>query len=240
MSRQALLLLPGLLCDARLWRDQVNALADIAEPIVADLTRDDSVEAMARRALAAAPGRFALAGLSMGGYVAFAILRLAPERVARLCLMDTAARADTEEQRRRRRGLMALTRRGRFQGVTPRLLPALLHPDRLGDAALTGEVMEMAARVGRDAFLRQQQAILNRPDSRPMLPGITAPTRVLVGSGDQLTPPELAREIADGIPGASLRVLEGCGHLPPLERPDLVSATLRDWLASPRLEIAAP
>jgi pimeloyl-ACP methyl ester carboxylesterase len=229
-----LLLLPGLLCDARLWRDQVADLSAIAEPVVADLTLDDSFEAMAGRALTEMPERFALAALSMGGYVAFAVLRLAPERVTRLALFDTSARPDSEFQARRRRGLMALARGGHFRGVTPRLLPQLLHPDNLADTALTEEVMAMAERVGRPAFIRQQTAILNRPDSRPELGRIEVPTLVAVGEADQLTPPDRAQEIANGIPGAVLRVLPGCGHLPPLERPAPTSALMREWLTSPR------
>jgi pimeloyl-ACP methyl ester carboxylesterase len=240
MAREPLLLLPGLLCDARLWRDQIAALSDIAAPTVADLTEDDRIEAMAGRALALMPERFALAGLSMGGYVAFAILRAAPHRVARLYLMDTSARPDTELQSRRRRGLMALTRAGRFRGVTPRLLPMLLHPDHAADPELAGAVMAMAERVGKHAFLRQQAAILARPDSRPELPGIRSPTHVLVGAADALTPPDHAAEIAAAIPGARLTVLDGAGHLAPMERPGEVSRLMRDWLQSPPAEAASP
>jgi pimeloyl-ACP methyl ester carboxylesterase len=209
----------------------VEALSDIAAITIADLTQGDSVEAMAAHALEGAPARFALAGLSMGGYVAFALLRRAPERVERLCLFDTSARPDTPEQSRRRRGLIALSRAGRFRGVTPRLLPQLLHPSRLSDASLTEEVMAMADRIGKDAFLRQQGAILKRPDSRPDLPRIKVPTLVGVGDGDALTPPELAREIAATIPGAALHVFEECGHLAPMERPEEVSTVMRRWLS---------
>ena len=232
MPKIPLLLLPGLLCDRRLWRDQVEALADIADPMVADLTQDNTIDAMAERALAGVPQRFALAGLSMGGYVAFAILRRAPERVLRLCLFDTSARPDTPEQSRRRRGLIALARTGRFRGVTPRLRPQLLHPDRVKDAALAGEVMGMAERIGKEAFLRQQAAILGRPDSRPDLSLIRIPTIVGVGEGDQLTPPPHSQEIAAAIPGAELHILEGCGHLAPMERPGEVSALMRAWISA--------
>ncbi len=228
---QDLLLLPGLLCDGRLWRDQVAALAPPARAVVADLTLDDSLGAMAERALAAAPPRFALCALSMGGYVAFEILRRAPDRVTRLALLDTSARPDTPEQARRRRGLMALARAGTFRGVTPRLLPQLLHPRTLA-GPLAGEVAAMAERVGRDAFLRQQAAILGRPDSRPDLPRIAVPTLVAVGEADALTPPDRAAEIAGLIPGAQLMVLPGCGHLPPMEDPAAVAALLAGWLAA--------
>jgi len=230
MPRLPLLFLPGLLCDARLWRDQAAGLADLAEPVLADLTLDSTLAAMAARALAGVEGRFALAGLSMGGYVALEVMRQAPERVTRLALFDTSARPDTPEAAKQRRGLMALTRRGAFRGVTPRLLPRLLHPANL-DGPLAAEVMDMAERVGRDAFLRQQEAILGRPDSRGDLAGIEAPTLVAVGEADALTPPELAREIAAGIPGAALHLLPGCGHLPSMEAPGAVTALMRDWLA---------
>src|SRR5579883_3053484 len=186
-----LVLLPGLLCDAALWRSQVEGLGALAQPIVIDLTRDDSLVGMARRALAAAPPSFALAGLSMGGYVALEIMRQAPERVTRLALLDTSARADTPEQSARRRGLIELAEKGEFKGVTPRLLPLFIHPDRLNDEALTGAVTSMAERVGKDAFLRQQKAIIGRVDSRPLLATIRCPTLVLCGREDILTPPAL-------------------------------------------------
>jgi pimeloyl-ACP methyl ester carboxylesterase len=226
-----LLLLPGLLCDARLWRDPIAGLAGLADCQVADLTQDDTLRAMAGRVLQDAPERFALAGLSMGGYVAFEILRLAPERVTHLALFDTSARADSPEAARKRRGLMALTRTGQFRGVTPRLLPSLLHPDAV-DGPLGHEVRAMADRVGREAFLRQQLAILQRPDSRPLLPAIACPTLVAVGEQDILTPPELAAEIAAGIPGARLHRIPGAGHLPSMEQPAATTALLRDWLAA--------
>ena len=224
-----LLLLPGLLCDAALWQAQVAGLAGAARCLAADVTLDGTLPAMAARALAAAPPRFALAGLSMGGYLAFEVLRQAPGRVTRLALLDTSARADTPDQARRRRGLMALTRSGQFKGVTPRLLPQLVHPDHL--AGPVGQaVIAMAERVGRDAFLRQQAAILGRPDSRPDLPGLRLPALVAVGEADALTPPDLAEEIAAGIPGARLHRIPGCGHLPPMEAPAEVTELLRDWL----------
>ncbi len=230
-QRSAVLFLPGLLCDAGLWRHQLAALDGWAGCTVADLTRDDTLEAMAARAMEGLPGRFAVVALSMGGYVAFELLRQAPGRVARLCLMDTSARSDTADQARRRRGLMALVASGgRFRGVTPRLLPALLHPDRLGDAALVREITAMADRVGKAAYLRQQGAILDRPDSRPDLPGIRVPTLVLAGEADAMTPPALSAEIATGIPDALLRLVPGAGHLPPLEQPAAVTDLLLRWL----------
>ena len=230
-GRPPLLLLPGLLCDEALWAPQIDALAEQADMRVADLTRDDSVKAMAKRALDAAPGRFALAGLSMGGYVALEIVATAPERVERLALLDTSGRADTPEQLRRRQGLIALAGRGEFKGVTPRLLPMLFHPARIQDQALTGIVTGMAERVGKDAFLRQQQAIMGRPDRRPLLSKIQVPTLVLCGSEDALTPVELSREMAAGIANSRLTLVPDCGHLSTLERPESVNVALRRWLA---------
>jgi pimeloyl-ACP methyl ester carboxylesterase len=230
INKTPLVLLPGLLCDAALWRNQIDELSDIAAPWVADLTRDDSMTAMAERVLAEAPPVFALAGLSMGGYVAQAIMRAAPRRVSRLALLDTGSRADTEEQKSRRRGLIELAEKGEFRGVTPRLLPAFLHPDRLSDQVLTDAVTAMTARVGKDAFLRQQRAIMSRPDSRPSLPAITCPTMILCGRQDQLTPLDLSEEMAGLIKTAHLEIVEDSGHLSTMERPWEVSVLLRQWL----------
>jgi pimeloyl-ACP methyl ester carboxylesterase len=226
----SLVLLPGLLCDSDLWRHQISRFGGQIDCLVADLTGADSIAALARTVLDRAPDRFALAGLSMGGYVALEIMRQAPERVRLLALLDTSARPDTVEQSRRRGALLALSRRGRFNGVTPRLLPQLIHPDRLADAELTATVMGMAERIGRDAFVRQQTAIMGRPDSRPSLGRISCPTLVVCGRQDVLTPLDRAEELVEHIAGARLRVIEQCGHLSTLERPDSVNQALADWL----------
>jgi pimeloyl-ACP methyl ester carboxylesterase len=225
-----LVLLPGLLCDAALWRAQVEGLGAVSEPLVVDLTQDDSLAGMARRTLAEAPPSFALAGLSMGGYVAQEIMRQAPERVAKLALLDTSARADTPEQMARRRGLIELSEKGDFRGVTPRLLPLFIHPARHEDKPLTEVIMGMAERVGKEAFLRQQKAIMGRPDGREDLRRIACPTLVLCGRQDALTPLALHEEIAGLVPGAKLVVVEDCGHLSTLEKPVTVAAALRQWL----------
>lgn len=228
--RQSLVLLPGLLNDHRLWAHQIADLADLAESVVGDLTRDDSMAGMAKRVLAAAPPRFALAGLSMGGYVALEIMRRAPERVERLALLDTTAQPDTPEQSQRRRDAVALAQAGGFARIMPGMLPNLVHPDHLALDRVGGLVKEMALAVGAEAFARQQNAILHRPDSRPGLPRIACPTLVLVGQDDALTAPERAEEMAALIPAATLAEVEHCGHLSALEQPQEVSAALRAWL----------
>ena len=228
-----LILLPGLLCDAALWQHQVDTLADVAAMSVADLTDDDTVGGMAKRVLSAAPERFALAGLSMGGYVAFEVFRQAPDRVSRLALIDTTARPDDARTQEIREGLIRLAHRGRFRGVTPRLLPSLVHPDRLDDRDLRAAVLGMAERTGREAFVRQQQAIMRRPDSRHDLRLIHCPTVVMCGRQDARTPLAGSMEMAEKIPRSALVVVEDCGHLAPLERPRAVSAVLRYWLQQP-------
>ena len=145
-------------------------------------------------------------------------------------MLDTAAVADDADKRKNRLELIKLAETGKFKGVTPRLLPLFLHPDRLTDERLTGAVMEMAGRVGKDAFLRQQHAILGRIDSRPYLPAVQVPTLVLCGRQDGLTPLARHEEMAAAIPGARLSVIEDCGHLATMERPAAVTAMMRDWL----------
>ncbi|PXA98839.1 alpha/beta hydrolase [Nostoc sp. 3335mG] len=225
-----LVLLPGLLCDARLWRDVVLPLRDTVAPMVADLTLDDSVAAMASRTLAAAPPRFALAGLSMGGYVALEVMRQAPDRVTRLALFDTSARPDTDERREARRKGIENVKVGKFIGVSRSLLPSLLAKRNL-ETPLAEEVQAMAERCGQETYIRQQQAILGRVDSRPDLAGIKVPTLIGVGTEDALTPPELAEEMAAAIPHADITRFAGSGHLPTMENPRAVADALGNWLA---------
>lgn len=229
--RMPLVLVPGLLCDERLWWHQAEHLADLADPLIADVTRGASIPEMARAVLGAAPEeRFALAGLSMGGYVALEIMRLAPERVERLALLDTSARADTPEQTEGRLELIGLAREGRFREVARRLLPKIVHPDRLDDERLASTVFAMAEAVGPEAFVRQERAIIGRPDSRGDLRGIACPTLVLCGREDALMAVEVHEEMASLIPNSRLHVVEECGHLSTLERPEEVTAAMRGWL----------
>lgn len=233
MKKFPLVLVPGLLCDAQLWRPQAENLAHIADIWIADHTRSGTMAGVARDVLADAPfASFALAGLSMGGYVALEILRQAPQRVARLALLDTAAGAELPAQTQKRMAFIALAESGRFPAVTETLLPLLLHPSRLGESALTGVVKSMAANIGGEAFVRQQHAIMSRADSLPLLAAIGCPALVLCGRQDALTPLAGHEEIAAGIRGARLEVIEDCGHLSTLEKPAAVNAALRRWLAA--------
>jgi pimeloyl-ACP methyl ester carboxylesterase len=221
-----------LLCDAALWAPQAGALSDLAEPWIADLTRHDSIAEMAAAVLREAPAeRLVVAGLSMGGYVAQEMVRQAPRRVERLALLDTRARVDEPEETQRRYAMMELAQQeGGFAPVTSRLLPLLVHPERVKDEPLVRTIREMAERVGLAAYLRQQAAIIGRPDFRPLLSSIRCPTLVLCGRQDALTPVAFHEEIAGGVAGAELRILEECGHLSTLERPAEVNAALRQWL----------
>jgi pimeloyl-ACP methyl ester carboxylesterase len=223
-------LVPGLLCSARLYARQIPMLWRFGPVMVAEHRNDDNMEAIARRILINSPPRFALAGLSMGGYIAFAIMRLAPERVIKLALLDTNPYADRPEQTTRRGDLIAVARAGRFAEIPDLHFPAFVHRNRRNDSALRQLVHHMAEDTGCEAYLRQQTAIMTRPDARSLLASITCPTLVLVGDGDELTPPNLSQEIAGAIPGAKLVVVPDCGHLSTLERPDEISAALEQWM----------
>jgi pimeloyl-ACP methyl ester carboxylesterase len=225
-----LLLLPGLLNDERLWGHQARTLAALADVDIRVLTEDDDIAAMARRVLATAPPRFALAGLSMGGYVAMEILRQAPERVERLALVGTTARPDTPEQTQRRLDAIQVAQSGGFNKIMPGMLPIMVHPDHAGLERVGGLAKDMARTIGPEAFVRQQNAIRHRPDSRPGLPCIACPTLVMVGADDTLTPPDRAQEMAGLIPAARLVTIGECGHLSAIEQPQAVSAALQYWL----------
>jgi pimeloyl-ACP methyl ester carboxylesterase len=230
MPRPTLIMLPGLLNTRRLFEHQIADLADIADVIVPELWHRDTMGDIARDILDAAPPSFALLGFSMGGYVAFEMFRQAPERIERLALIDTQAAPDPPDTAARRRAFIEQTKLGRFHGVHSTLLPQIIHPSRLEDAAVTQPILDMAKEIGGDGFVREQQAILGRADSRPLLVNIEVPAMVIVGRQDQATPLHQAEQMATDIANARLVVLEECGHVSPLERPAEVSAALRRWL----------
>jgi pimeloyl-ACP methyl ester carboxylesterase len=225
-----ILLIPGVLGSARLYEPQIPELWRFGPVTIADHTRDDSMTAIARRILVGAPPRFALVGLSMGGYIAFELLRQARARIARLALLDTTARPDTPEQAAARTEQIALAAAGRFDEVVQAQFPRLVHPEHRSDARLREIIRQMAQEVGAEAFARQQRATMDRADSRPELEAIHVPTLVLVGAGDQLTPPDRAAEMAQAIRGARLVTLPGSGHLSTLERPREATQALIEWL----------
>jgi len=230
MQSLPLLLVPGLTCTARLYGPQIAALWPFGPVTVADHRQDADMAAVAARILQDAPPRFALAGLSMGGYIAFAMLRQAPERIVKLALLDTSARADTAEQTEGRKTQIAMARSGRYGEIPDLAIPRYLNAKHQRDERLTAIVRQMILETGPDAFVRQLQAIMSRPDSRPLLASIRCPTLVVVGDADVATPPELNKEIADGIPGAELVTIQDSGHLTTIEQPEAVNAALSEWL----------
>jgi len=227
-----IVLVPGLNCSPRLYAAQMPELWRFGPVTVADHTRDDTMAAIARRILGSAPPRFALAGLSMGGYIALEIVRQAADRVAKLALLDTGSRADTPEATAKRHTNIALAEAGRFIEVIDPQFPIYVHPGRANDAALKAEYLAMCHDVGPQAYVRQQKAIMTRVDSRPLLVAIRCPTLVLVGAQDELTPPHLSDEMAAAIPGARLVKVAECGHMSTLEQPAAVTAALVEWLAA--------
>jgi pimeloyl-ACP methyl ester carboxylesterase len=227
-----ILLVPGLVSSPRIFAPVVPALWRLGPVTVANHIRDDSMGAIARRILAEAPPRFALAGHSMGGYIAFEIMRQAPDRVAKLALINTQARPDTAEATARRRSQMARAQAGEFRAILDELFQGFVHPSRRDNADLRQLVYDMGDDVGVDAFARQHTAIMGRRDSRPTLAWIKCPTLVLTGDEDNTIPNSLSKEMADGIHGAKLVILQECGHLPQPEQPRATTDALVEWMRS--------
>jgi pimeloyl-ACP methyl ester carboxylesterase len=225
-----LVLLPGLLADAQLWRHQLQTLKARAVLSVGDLTAADSIAGLAASVLAQAPaGPFALAGLSMGGYVALEIMRQAPQRIVALALLDTSARPDTAEATANRHKQIEQAHQD-FSRIAPAMAEKLLHPDHV--PALSDILQNMADNIGVQGFAGQQRAIMSRIDSRPFLHRIACPTLVLCGREDPITPVEIHEEMMACIPRATMTVVEHCGHLSSLEQPEAVTDAMRIWLES--------
>ncbi len=215
-----LVLLPAMGCDGQLWAQQVIALGDVSHPELGDLTVDMTLEAMAARVLAHTPPRFAVAGVSLGGYVALEMIRQAPERIERVALFGTRA---------------SLRMRARTLGEQGMLATAP-HADPLLTPIISGPVQAMAERVGAATFERQQRALLARPDIGEAIRAVRVPTLVAVGDRDRICLPEDARELAASIPTAYFRLIRQCGHLAPMERPGEVTSLLRAFLTD-RLDL---
>lgn len=225
-----IVLIPGLNCSPRLFAAQIPALWQFGPVTAANHTRDDTMAAIAARILDTAPPRFALAGLSMGGYIALEIMRQAAGRVAKLALLDTGARDDPPEAQGKRRTNITLAETGRFADLVEAQFPVYVPPARRADRELKAAYVAMCNDVGPEAYVRQQKAIMGRADSRPLLRTFDCPTLVLVGAQDEATPPHLSEEIAAGIAGAKLVTVPDCGHLSTLERPEAVAEALVAWM----------
>lgn len=229
MSNTPFLLIPGLNTTPDVFRQVGPALWPLGPVTVANHLEGDGIAGIAAAILRDAPPRFALLGFSLGGYLAFEILRQAPERVAKLCLLDTTARPDSPEATAKRRDRIGIARNGGFSKTLDGAYDDAVHPDHIGRAELRSLSKAMSLAVGPETFIRHQEAIIAREDSRPMLASIRVPTAVIVGDADKITPPEAAYEMADTIPGATLTVIERAGHMAVIEQPDATTGAIVAW-----------
>ncbi len=232
MGSSQLVFVPGLLCNDLLWEPVINRLqrsCDFGSYHIADISQDHTIDRMAERILHDINGSFWIAGFSMGGYVAQAVIRKASERVYGLALLGSSARKDTNAQMQRRMQLIKSTKFGRFKGVTQHLLPTLIHTQRLQDGQLCDIVYAMAHATGKQVFVQQQQALMTRIAGHDVLSRVKVPVLILVGKQDLITPVKLHEEMASLIPQCSLNIIEACGHLSPLEQPDQVSEHIIKW-----------
>jgi pimeloyl-ACP methyl ester carboxylesterase len=229
MAQMPFLHVPGLNANARVYRDAAEALWPFGPVMHANHLMGEGMEGIASRILADAPPRFALAGFSFGGYLAFEILRQARDRVLKLALIDTSARPDTAEAADVRRQRIAHTKAGKFRMVVQQSFGGSVHPHHKEDSELWAIHTAMSNANGPEAYVRHQEAIIGRPDSRPMLSSIAVPTVVVVGEADAITPPEVAKEMHSAIAGSSLTVVHEAGHLALLEHSQAVVAALRAW-----------
>ena len=230
--REPLILIPGLNQTHDIWREVGAGLSSVVAVMHAGIEPVSSIQEMAEQVLKGAPERFALAGLSMGGYVAMEVMRQAPDRVVRLALLDTTARPDTPEQKERRLEGIKLAENGRFETAVTAQIPVLLHPNNRSAPEYVLRIRQMARAIGPKGYIAQQTAIMNRVDSRPTLEKITCPTLILVGDQDQLTPPELAHEMADLVPNSTLYEVPEAGHLPPIEQAGKTATAMAQFLGA--------
>ncbi|NRB36467.1 MAG: alpha/beta fold hydrolase [Rhodobacteraceae bacterium] len=227
-----LVLIPGMMCDARLFAPQIAALSQTRRVITLLPTDHDSMADLARDLLAKAPSRFALCGLSMGGIVAMEMLRQAPNRVARLALLDTNSRAEMPATQDKRAPQMAAVRQGHLARIMrEEMIPNYAHPDH-PTPELDALALDMARDLGSEVFLRQSRALRDRPDQTETLERFTGPALILMGQGDRLCPQDRHAQMARAIPHARYVILPDTGHLSTLQAPQQVTSALKIWLRS--------
>ena len=229
MSKQNLVLIPGLVCDEQVWRHQAEFLSDIAEIIIPPVVKSSTMSGLAEEVLAISAETFAVAGFSMGGYVAMEMYRQAPERISRLALLDTTARDDTKIKAAARISAIQACEDGKFENVIDGMISILLHPVHQ-QTPLSEIVSRMAGRVGSEAFVRRHRAMQSRQDSRDLISSCNIPVRAICGRQDAMCSVEEHEEIANLAKYGRLSVIEECGHMTILERPHAATALLRDWL----------
>jgi pimeloyl-ACP methyl ester carboxylesterase len=233
MGKPRLIFLPGLAADAQMWRSQCDAFSDW-QPAVADVhTRHDTLPDMASALLREYSGDLLLCGASMGGMLAMETARQAPRRIAGLALLGTSARPESPEMRQVREAAIELFAQGKLREVIEPNVAFAFHPEHAKDTELVGSYLDFVLRAGADQLIRQNRAVIVRPDARTHLPQVHCPTLVMCGDADQLAPRECAEEIAALIPGAQLVVVPNCGHMLTMEQPAFVNAALRRWLDAP-------
>jgi len=229
-----ILMLPGLMNDARVWGNIRDALGARRHLVVAPTHTADTISELAASALVLMPpGRFAVAGFSLGGYVAMEVARQAQSRISGIALISTGARADSEEATQNRKLMVAALGSGdaSFAHIASGFLPRLVHASRVHDRELLELLRAMATEVGSEGFVRQQKASMNRSDSRDMLRRLNCPALVLCGREDQITPPELSEEMAALLSGNVTQVLvPECGHMSTLEQPGVVVDAFLRWI----------
>lgn len=230
MSKPLLVLIPGVLNTDELWRHQIAAFGAEYQIIVPETHCHTSMGDIAEAILSSITGPFSLAGLSMGGYIALEMMRRASNRVERLALINTSARADTEESIKRREAFIRLAQLGKFKGVTPRLLPTLIHEKSRENPEIADCIYRMSNDIGAEGFVNQQRAVIGREDSLPTLRMIKQETLIIVGRQDGVTPPALSTEMSRHIKRSEVHVLNDCGHLAPLEQAQKTTDLMGAWL----------
>lgn len=229
-EKENLVLLCGLSCDERLWEHQAKNLSEFANIFIPDLTKQESISQMADDVLSQAPEKFCLAGMSMGGYVAFEIYRKSPKRIKKLALLDTSSSADSEEKQKMRKGAIKSVELGKFEMVTKTGIKQLVAKERRDDKELISKAVNMALEVGKQTYINQQKAILNRKDSTQTLKEINCKTLVICGEKDEATPPRAMKKISENIKNSQFMLIKDCGHLSPIEAPETVTSNLEKWL----------